>query len=217
MTTIDVSAGKDNYSQRNNEFRGSSACNVTSGAMFISYSEKKLPFVPKDMALDDFLMATLLGKEGYEKMFELAESLYPEYTPNEVHSCLAWAINRVMGKDIDVFRSNWKLEEFVFSLVKGKPVIVSGKFGKLHHIVCLVGFSTGQNDIQNISSPDQVKLNKIKTFIIDDPWGDPNTDYVSHQGNNVELTYRQFLEEIKPLESSLKWGHLHSNIVQLLK
>lgn len=217
MLTVNVSAGKINSSQRNNEIRGTSACNVTSAAMFIEYNEPKLPFVPKDTQLEDFLMATLIGKGGYEEMFRVAETLYPDYTPNEVHACLAWGINRVCGYPVAKFKSNWKLEEIVFSLVMGKAVIVSGKFGNLHHIVCLVGFQTTQEDIFTVPTPDGVNLTKIRNFIIDDPWGNPNTDYKDTHGNDVLMSYRNFVDTIKPQGQLLKWGHLHSDVVKAMK
>lgn len=217
MITINVSEGKLNSSQRNNEIRGTSACNVTSAAMFIEYNEPKMPFVPKGVQLEDFLMATLIGKDGYTEMFRVAETLYPDYTPNEVHACLAWGINRVCDYPVAVFKSNWKLEEIVFSLVAGKAVIVSGKFGSLHHIVCLVGLQTTQKDIHNMNSPEEVDLTKIRKFIIDDPWGDPNTNYQSKHGNDVELSYRDFMSTIKPQGQLLKWGHLHNDAVKAMK
>lgn len=217
MIEINVSKNKDYYTQRNNEIRGTSACNVTSAAAFITVNEPKQPFVPKDMQLEDFLMATLIGKDGYDEMFRVAETLYPQYTPNEVHACLSWAINRVCESPVAVFKADWTIEQMLFSLVKGKAVIISGKFGSLHHIVCLVGFQTSQRDIKEIRKVSDIRTNKVKSFIIDDPWGDPNTDYKDTHGNDVILTHRQFMETIKPQKQLLKWGHLHRDVVKSLK
>ncbi len=213
MIRINVSESKPYYSQRNNKIRPGSSCNVESAASFITNNEKVKPFCPKSTQLGDFLMATLLGKQGYDKMFEVAESLYPDYAPNEVHSCLEWAINKVVGKSIASFKTNWSLEDLIFSLVKGKSVIVSGKFNNLHHIVSLVGFESTQESIMSATSPKDIEIAKVKKFIIDDPWGKAESGYLDHNGNDIEMSYSEFINTLKPQGLLSKWGHLHTSVV----
>jgi len=213
MIRINVSEDKSYYSQRNNKIKPGSACNVTSATSWL-VCNGEIPFYPKEVQLEDFLMATLNGKQGYNKMFQVASTLYPDYAPNEVHSCLQWAINEVAEKTIDVFRTEVSLEHFIYSLVKGKAVIVSGIFNGLHHIVNLVGFESTQENIMQASHPRDIDISKVKKFIIDDPWGKAESGYTDHNGNDVEMSYSSFVNTIKPIGELLKWGHLHISVLE---
>jgi hypothetical protein len=213
---INISRPEDYYSQRNNEIRGSSACNATSAAMFIETSGIK-PFKPADMSLDDFIMATLLSKEGYEKMFAVAPGFYPVYPPNEVHACLSWAINRICEKEVTKFIFDATMKQILFSVIKGKPVILSGRFSGLDHIVLLVGFETSQEDVKEVASPEDIQFNRVTSFFIDDPWGDPNTNYKSHSGDDIKMSAYNFMNSIKPIATpNAKWAHFHTDILKII-
>jgi len=58
--------------------------------------------------------------------------------------------------------------------------------------------------------------NRITYLIVDDPYGDYQTDYRSHRGNNIPIPIDRALKILKPTDQPLlKWAHLiKSNVPQ---
>lgn len=218
MVTINVSTGYINSTQNNNRIIPNEACAPTSGAMFLNYSKVDY-FSPKGVQPEDYIMATLNGKFGYDKLLEIAPQLYPDYAPNEVHGCLEWCLSEIVGRKISHFSTSWTTAELLFSLVKGKPVIISGKLAGLNHVVILVGFKTTQENIKEIQSPNDINLGLVESVSFDDPYGDPRSGKYDRtvSGNDLKIELNYFYNNFKPLKSDLKWGHMHIDVAQKLR
>ena len=136
------------------------------------------------------------------------------YTPNEVHSVLAYAFNRWIGrkdKPSVTFRDDVTLFELLKELKEGRAVVMSGRFpynGKngpteIGHINTLVGIDTGV-----INHIDPLLKYKPVKFIFDDPWGSVHQNFAPGTGDDVELDYEQFIKWYKNCGSTIKWAHI---------
>ena len=213
IKTFNVSDGFENFSQRNNLFIPNSACNATSAAMFLTYSKEKF-FAPKNMQLEDYCMATMLSKWGFNKYFKWFPNIAKknEYLPNQLHLIIAWCINQICEKETVKFFNDGDLRMMFDSYRKGYPVILSGFFSGLHHIVCGVGFETTQSDIDSCHWKD-IDASKVKSIIMDDPYGDYSTRYRNKKGDNIHMPFSHFLKYAKNRQSqSAKRMHVHHSV-----
>lgn len=231
--TFNVSENKCNYSQRNNQFKfkhgdaevsANSMCNVTSMCMGLDYSGYHFPngiYEQPEDNLADFLMTDERVDRYYK---EKMPAMYADYkagrdgcfTPNQVHAVLAYGTNLWMGTTAVTFSTEVKMITMKREiLVNSRPLVMSGVFNKLNHVVCVVGLT--------FDIPDEiVKTNKMSVLkyivenklnptevIIDDPWGDPLSGYKpGRYGNDIALPYKYFINSLKPLgNSNIKWAH----------
>jgi hypothetical protein len=188
---INVSRGKANFSQRNNELKPLESCNVTAMVMALSYMDSVFPpgrFEQPEDNLRDFIVNAGGNPENHYQL--------SAYT------------NRWMGKQVTHFSTERSIAGIFGELSANRPVVLSGTFpghpalnvsrktGKpepLGHIVCLAGF--GGND----NNPDYV--------IWDDPYGDTLNNWRG-SGNDIKIPYPLFIEWIKPCGNTrYKWGH----------
>lgn len=177
---INVSDGKVNYSQRNNQYihrnsrgeidvKASTMCNVTSIVMAAEYNGWKLPkgkFAQPEDNFADFLMnsvdvdlfyktkmPSLYADYKAEKRDDKGRPAY--YTPNEIHAVLAHAFNLWIGcSTADTFRDYVKLDEIIDLLLQNRALVISGNFNDLGHIVTLVGceYTVAHSDVFNVES-----------------------------------------------------------------
>nr|MDA3939177.1 hypothetical protein [Spirochaetia bacterium] len=117
-----------------------------------------------------------------------------------VHQMLEWGVNTILKRKVDRFSTEVPVETIIAHLVKGGGVVLSGEFRlkrrNLHHIVSLAGFVTDGNE-------------DITHFIIDDPYGNFRTDYQDQRGNNIRITWDEFVVIFKPGgNDKIKWAHL---------
>lgn len=165
---IDVSDGKANYSQRNNQYThkansldvndvtASTMCNVTSLCQSGDYNGYIFPKGKYSQPEDNFADFIMNSKEVDDYYRIHCPALYNDYvvgkhstkngktvieyyTPNEVHCVLAYAFNQWLGFTADTFKENAPIMDIVNELIEGRSCVISGVFNRLHHIVSLVG------------------------------------------------------------------------------
>jgi hypothetical protein len=188
---VNISKGKINFSQRNNEIMPLVTCQVTSMVMGLSYLGWEFP-------------------EGrYRQPEDNLKTYFMEQKKNpEIHADLAEYTNRWLGKTAVSFSTKRTLPQIINEIVKERPVIVSGQFPgfptrrvqPLGHVVCLVGCEWLPANAKNpVAAPD--------FFIVDDPYGNTLNDW-NGSGNDIRLNAVTFYDWIKPeKDKSTKWGH----------
>lgn len=223
--------GKENYSQLNNEVNPKNTCNTTSMVTALDFSGYKFPddIFPEFKQPEDKLTMFCLTNEDvldfYKKisptMFnqwktefeklkkenpnkELKDYVFKDsYPPNEVHSVLSYATNKWLGvENATFFKTDLTVEDITKELIDMKPVVVSVKFGKLDHVLTLVGVNIEkQNEGWTPIS-----------FIADDTYGKfdfkTETYDTSASGNDIEIPVEDLVVRMKALNSLKKWGHL---------
>jgi hypothetical protein len=188
---INISAGKANYSQRNNEVDPMNSCNVTSMVMALDYLGYEFPAGPHEQPEDN--LHTFLTDH--------------ELRPT-VHAELSQGVNMWMGKLVTNFATNRPIMSLFDELRNDRPVVISGDFPgyprvlakPLGHIVVLVGADF--DDAGNITQ-----------VIIDDPYGDTMNNWQG-SGNDVVLPWGLFLSWIKYVGDPVKkWGHFFKKTI----
>lgn len=231
---INLSEGKPNSSQRNNEFKmtigksvmnGSCMCNVTSYVMASLYDQgdifPKGRFQQPEDNLCEFICTSPEVKDFYRKNYPAMYSDWQTgkkdaYWPNELHTVLAYGFNLWMkniGKEFGKFHEGMPLREFFGNLLKGNAMPTSMQFGNLGHIICVVGFETSASEAQVRSYiAGDGNLPADTKIIFDDPYG-YCTDfyagiYKAESGNDRTILLRDFIARSKPLGVEKVWCHV---------
>ena len=204
MVEFNFSEDSEYHSQINNRVIPHGSCNTTSMVMALKQAGIEIPFGSKDCQCEDFLTSFLRQKEAYEKMRELTPWFFdngkPLYPPNQVHAMLQWAVNTLLGKEVDAFSCSIPIPSLVEHLQRGGGAVLSGCFvlsnGKrLRHIVSLAGYME-END-------------ELAGFLLDDPYGDWRRDYIDHRGNDIPMKLEDFHQIFHPCgNEQVKWAHL---------
>jgi hypothetical protein len=185
---INVSLGKQSYSQRNNIVKPLESCNVTSMVMALDYLGYQFP--PGEHNQPEDNLRAYIEKRGKNP---------------EVHADLSEYTNRWIGRKAAGFSTQRKISDILAELLSGRPVVLSGTFPgfparrvkPLGHIVCLVG-AEWPGDTW-IGPPDSV--------LWDDPYGNTMNNWEG-TGNDVKVDFNTFIDWIKPVgNASVKWGH----------
>src|SRR5574344_33497 len=191
-------------------------------------------FIIESKNVDDFY------REHYPVLWnDWRDGKKDAYTPLEIHKILAFGVNEWLGcQKADTFYENLSIKDFVKQLYYNKVTIpVSGKFGTLNHIVRLVGFEYSYESLgfadAAVVTEQQVfeKLDSMlksqnfiqpTNFIYDDPLGtfDLNTLKYADKtkcGNDNIMTYKQFIDTLKPLNSNnSKYAHIISRALAVV-
>ena len=185
---INVSAGKLNWTQRNNIRDPYNTCNVTSMIMALDYLGYEFPDGKYERPTDNL------------HCFMEEKELRPTW-----HEELSLATNLWMGQFITEFSTERPIPEILNELKGGRPVVLSGDFpgypikrpqGPLGHIVVLVGADWDGPDTGLPSS-----------IIIDDPYGNTLNNWQG-SGNDIVLPWNLFIEWFKYCGSPhTKWAH----------
>lgn len=219
MFIVNCSKDKQVYSQRNNQLRPGISCNVTSMVMMLSYAGYSFPkgkySQPEDNLLDFLLTDEGVNKyykkidpHSYKKYINSDKDPEVSFPPNEVHTVLSEGTNLWMKSKCTVFYERRLITDLLYQLILGRASVISGVFNGLHHVVTLVGFVT-QQDPNTVVSVKDIHVPYIQSIIIDDPYGDYRTSYVSTKGDNVELSWSDFVEIVKPQKETLvKRAHI---------
>lgn len=211
MTSINISSQSPYHTQINNARYPLSTCNTTSGILWLLSNH--VPFkYPSGMQAEDFLTTITEREECYTFMKLVAPWNFDsegkaKLPPRQIHACLAWAINKLAGKRVIQFRTDVTYEALVMGLALGHGAILSGVFTRGGHIVCLVGVETEQG-LSELQSEATVEVGAIKSWIVDDPYGDWHTDYRNHHGNDVRFTHAQINSLTKVVGENKKWAHI---------
>ncbi len=216
MIRIDWSEPGGYYTQRNNERDPFGACNVTAAIMFMR--ENKIAYTnPTQEQDEDYLYWLLQQPDAWAAMERLCpwlvrkdvppvvdwtnqKQIDARYSsaPNLQWAPLAWGINRLVGREVAAanYSPGLRENEFLFELVKGRPMVVGGLFTKSGHYVCASGFLTEQGDVLDALTPIEVRTPDVTHVIINDPYGDYNTGYASAAGERVEIPWGKFLDVV---------------------
>ena len=177
-----ISEGIKNRYQMLTKRRPKAECNTTSAAMAIIYTGHMLQ-PPDDVLPEDFLMDILDSDEGRAYL----QSIVPgaTYNPWNDSNCIAWAVNKAIGKEICKV-TKVTIEEMIEHVwVKGNAIAVGGGFlsgGTSGHFVCIVGVKL---DTQG----------NVTHIVIDDPYGNYNKGYVNHfDGNDIPIEINTFVK-----------------------
>jgi len=207
MLVIDNSIKDEYHTQINNKLIPLQACNVTSYVMFGKYNHCLFDY-PKDQQPEDYFMSVMMGNEKRDESLRRFPSLARKAAPWEIHELLASTYNEMVGKEVARFVLENTTEDLIAELINGKVCIVSGRFAGLGHIVVLVGLMA--NLPEDYDTSEGIERTEVKSFIIDDPYGDYKTRYMSHQGNNVDVPYGAFMRMTNfRNEPDRKWAHLY--------
>lgn len=215
LITINRSLDFDYHSQRNNRIFPHEVCgpaSITMALVQAGYPESIWAKSDEDPA--DVIAERCLQKDAYNKMYKILGTNESSWKPFNIHSILSWAVNDILKKEVTRFRTNWPLKEILFTIIKGGGAALPGDFvlsdgRELGHIVSLAGFTTYQKDILEVDSNYKIDLDKIQSFIIDDPYGNYLENYKSHCGNNIEFSKEKFNEIFRPNNKlGVKWAHL---------
>lgn len=142
------------------------------------------------------------------------------YAPLNVHKVLCFAVNRFLGGnygDIATFYENYPIKNILKEVtINNKPVVTSGKFNNLHHIVCIVGAVYDYDKIADYLNDDEDFENNIikedvypEYIICDDPWGE-TLNYANNKvGNDSHISWSNFIATVKPLgNNTVKYAHI---------
>lgn len=201
----------DYHTQRNNRIDPTQTCQVT--AMIMGLKASGIPFdYPSNEQPEDYLAKILDEPDAHDKLLREYPSL-AERHPREVHAILSWAVNNKLCKRrVTQFSTKVSMQELLWRIARYRCAsVMSGRFTSYGHLVTLVGFESGQDDLDSADSPGPVDLDQVQSIIVDDPWGDGKTGYREKQGNDVIYTLHEFAHLTRVYDSlDAKWAHLFS-------
>lgn len=187
---INISAGKENYSQRNNEISPTTSCGPTNMIQALDYSgwevnrldlfqelkqpeDKLMKFCRTDYRVESYyeksypiyyknwkIESEKIAKETGKEPWEV--ECKDSYPPNEIHEVMSYATNLYIGSRVTCFRDNGTVEELLNSLFKGVPVVSSVSFNGGGHYVTIVGFTIRKDKIDKCKN---AKSNEIYDMI----------------------------------------------------
>jgi len=207
MYKLNLTKGMDYHTQINNEKIPFASCNTTSFVMALKGARIPYPW-PDGLQEEDFLTDWMHRKEAWSFL----NTLYPNAAasgmiPQNYSDCLAWGINELFGRTVDHFTREGTLQQMIWEVSRGHPIVMSGPFTESGHFICLVGFETLQNkeDLQTMMS---VAVDAVQTVIIDDPYGDYHTSYRSHKGNDIMFGLEEYNQLTNRPRDGCKWLHI---------
>lgn len=234
MFEVNVSKGKDNYSQRRSKFvhvqkgqLGSNkidwtcVCNVHALVQALLYSGWQVPADPvykrEPDAFANFIVQDCLKDNNWfkTKMPALWSKWYEgqknAYTPLELHEVLAHYVNEWLGcTKADEFRTNVDVKQVFRQIYEnGLAVPTSVQWGNLlGHVITIVGFKVESEEVLKKWLTTDTADCPIATVIYDDPYGLFNKDTGKYEGdksgNDNELDFNFFVTHWKPLNNSAK-------------
>lgn len=218
MVKLNLSEGKDYYSQRNNLLDPHASCAPTSMIMALTYSGYILPDCGKRQPEDvfmEYLRTDRLVQKWYAAAFPQQFAL--GIPANEFPPAREYGLNAWMGRAVNRFSWGATIQEIVYSLIKKKAVVVSGEFpyvtadGRkkgISHVVCVVGFESAQDNVLRVPNATIIQPDLLSTMIIDDPYGDYRNGYKEKRGNDIPVPMKDFIRMTKELDSrNKKWAH----------
>lgn len=207
--SFNCSTGKSYFTQRDNELTPNWACNTTSMCIGLHLAGWSFPTGPYSQPEDNLTYfcwnderVLAYYEENYPDLYNawIVDKYGSTTPPNEVHEVLDYATNLWIGKTCTYWNGETLINDIFSDLRKGLPVVASGLFGTLNHVVCLVGVKYILEDT-SFTNPQRI--------ILDDPWGMTyQYDNYKYAGDNMEISYSKFISDIKPIgNNNIKWTH----------
>jgi hypothetical protein len=212
-------------------------CNVTSYCEAAEINGFKFPsgrFAQPEDNLAEFLVTNQVVLDYYKKKMPAMFAAFDRgekgcYPPNEVHDILCYGFNRWMGcpedKPIATFYEGAPVSTIYSNIMDGDAVVMSGTFpytyasgkvGTIGHINVLVGLSYAKSYLcarkikvgSNTWERDILSVPPT-TLIFDDPYGSMHQNFKAGTGNDVQVSYSDFVKYYKPLkDASKKYAHI---------
>jgi len=210
---INYSKDLDYNKQRDNVILPLSTCGPTSMAMALLQAGYR-DWIKDGEDPADTITKHLSTEEAYKRMYKEIGSRDTSWRPFNIHAVLTWGVNDLLNSNISTFRTDWNLRVILLNIIQRGGVVLSGDFvlpngRELGHMVSLAGFRTRQETILSAKLPIDIELSKIVDFIIDDPYGNFTTGYISHLGMNTTFSIELFNETFRRRGNfDIKWGHL---------
>jgi len=201
MKIVNNSDGKPYYSQRNNELSPNSSCNVTSMVSGLVSASWPLPAgmykQPEDNLLD-FIQKNFAVRKRW---MELCPK--QDIPANQIHETLCLGTNlwleQLRGPKIVLL---WALglADIKKVIDDGGAVVMSGRFqdarsGEIGHIVPVVGYQADDEGF-------------VTHVILDDPWGDYESQYQIQRGDDIFMPVNDWLSMIRDQGQAKKFGHV---------
>lgn len=158
MKTYNISDKNKYYRQNNNEINPLIRCKPTATVEALDLAGWPLPYGKHKQPEDNLTewMESNYGKDSPENWDQIRMAINSHFLPGP---------KPVIGPHWD-----WDLRDALFGLTVGIPFVASTWLTKFGHVVNIVGYMTEQNE-QPVNTM-AVDLSKVKTIIIDDPYGD---------------------------------------------
>ena len=210
-TFIDVARNNEYVEQRTNKIKPLSTCNTTSFEALIEVCGINYD-KPDGVKLADHITTVINTDDEIDEIYKRKYSRYG-YPKEQIHVLLAMGAAKVCGvKSISKFKTSYKLNDIVWSLVKGKPVVVSGVFAGYNHISPVMGVLSSQEDLLSVTSKTEIKTDQIIGLLIDDTFGASKSRYRyknrNNNGDNNFYTVDEFRKLIKPVGEDKYWAHI---------
>lgn len=176
-----ISEGIKNRYQMLTKRRPKSECNTTAAVMACMYTHNDIKS-PDGILPEDYLMDILDSEEGRAYLQKIVPGA--KYNPWNDSYCIAWAVNKAMNKEVCAV-VKVSIEKMIEHLSNDGAVAIGGGFlsgGTSGHFVCVVGFELNESDV-------------VTKIIIDDPYGNYNTNYEDHfDGNDIKIPIDKFIK-----------------------
>ncbi|GHU65136.1 hypothetical protein FACS189447_03540 [Spirochaetia bacterium] len=201
MRIVNNSDNKPWYTQRNNVLSPGSSCNVTSMVSGLVSAGWPLPG-GKYKQDEDNLLDFIRSNPNVQRRWDVLD---PKHItpPNQIHELLCLGTNlwlaSMNGPPI-VLKWTLTLQDIVKAIDEGGAVVMSGRFqdvksGAIGHIIPFVGYQATEDG-------------EITHLIMDDPWGDYETEYRVQSGDDVFMPVGDWLRQIREQNKTYKFGHV---------
>lgn len=160
-------------SQRNNKYSPSGACNVTAVQVILSLDYPNVTDDELFLLCNSQQVKNIIQKKYPVDFNGWIWKYFRDNCANEVFVCMIEAVKIIMQSELFV-RMECRLtaEKVKKEIDAGYAVFASGSFGFQGHIVAIIGYD-----------------DEKRVWIVNDSWGDKNTNYKNINGDSVEYSY----------------------------
>lgn len=204
------------YNQRNNRIDPYNTCtptNIVQALEILGYSFPSEPYSEYSQPEDRLTLFT----RNDPSVLDFYSKLYPrEYKswittkknnpPNEFHKVMEFATNSWMGRKVVEFVENFPIQDIIKEiLVNNRPLVVSGLFNNLNHVVTIEGLEILEHSWQT-KPQSELTFDDIENIIIWDTYGETYVYDGVKNGYNIHIPPYKLISDLKNLNStSTKW------------
>lgn len=195
--------------QRLHKLRPGSSCNVTAAVVALSASGVQPPKAPAGKLIEDYMTELVDGPDGIDAMRTISPWFFadgkgggePKIPPGEAPLMLDWIVKRVYGKPLIKYTETLTLQRALSEIDAGRAMVLRTILVPNGHLVAMVGYTTGD---ESVGSPGA----GVTGIVVRDSWGNFNTGYEDHDGNNVVLSLLTFINHVRVPGQPQKAGHV---------